>query len=669
MVLVAVIELVITPGQAERTFRVEVLRSPAGEASAVVDLDVEALLARQEQLEQAVLASSVASRAILPQTERPIREIGQTLFSALLGSADVAGLYRASVALAAERGQGLRVVLRVDNPALATLPWEAMYDGTAGAYVCRRDQLVRYIPVALAAPPLTVQPPLRILGIVSSPRGFAPLDVEREQEKLARALARPLSEGLVDVRWAPEATWATLQDLLLGGEWHAVHFIGHGDFDIERDEGVLALTRDDGRADLVEAGRLVDLLHEARPMPRLVVLNSCSGAAAGVNDLFAGTAAALVRGGVSAVAAMQYPISDAAAVAFARGFYTAIAYGRGVDDATSSGRVAILGTRAHSLEWVTPVMYLRGRDSRLFIMPTPSPGHTAATPRTTVTPEGGDRAPLPGRAQPVGWTWERYRAELKIPPERVEVGQRLIEAIVAALGDRHLPWDVVMRKGYIAIQRSGGYNVVVVDLWGNRVPRLAGKVPAEPASLGLASPYPHLPEVWTPAEREWGWTIAPGTPLPDVGLLIDLVRPFQPAGGPMTTTSGGGIAATGDHDPNASNRHVTEAAHPAAEASHAPAEPELAPGRSGVLDDDLAADLHGTESLERRLAVMRRFNVDPSEGLDREEASQAFTENGYNPRSFGGWVRRGWIARDGDRRYLTDKGRQWIVEQENRPAT
>jgi hypothetical protein len=90
-VLVAVIELAITPGQDAGTFRVEVLRSPAGEASVLVALDVEALLARREQLEQAVLASSVASRAILPQTERPVREIGQALFSALLGSGDVAG--------------------------------------------------------------------------------------------------------------------------------------------------------------------------------------------------------------------------------------------------------------------------------------------------------------------------------------------------------------------------------------------------------------------------------------------------------------------------------------------------------------------------------------------------------------------------------------------------
>ena len=165
------------------------------------------------------------------------------------------------------------------------------------------------------------------------PAGCPPLDVEKEQDQLARALARPASQGLAEVHWAPSATWADLQDLLLDGEWHVLHFIGHGDFDPGRDEGVLALVREDGRADLVAAHRLVDLLRQARPMPRLVVLNSCSGAAAGVSDLFSGTAAALVRGGVSAVAAMQYEISDPAAVAFARGFYAAIARGRGVDDA------------------------------------------------------------------------------------------------------------------------------------------------------------------------------------------------------------------------------------------------------------------------------------------------------------------------------------------------
>ena len=208
--------------------------------------------------------------------------------------------------------------------------------------------------------------------MVSSPRGLPALDVEKEQEQLARALVRPVSQGLAEMHWAPSATWAELQDLLLDGEWHVLHFIGHGDFDPGRDEGVLALVREDGRADLVAAHRLTDLLRQARPMPRLVVLNSCSGAAAGVSDLFSGTATALVRGGVSAVVAMQYEISDPAAVAFARGFYAAIARGRSVDDAVSSGRVAILGTGDRTLEWVTPVLYLRGHDTRLFTLPTPA---------------------------------------------------------------------------------------------------------------------------------------------------------------------------------------------------------------------------------------------------------------------------------------------------------
>jgi WD40 repeat protein len=370
---VSVLEVAIGPGRASGTVVVRVLSSPVGEASAATELEADVLLARRAELEQVVLASSVASRRVLSEAERSVREVGQVLFAALLGAGEVAGRYRAAAAVAAERGQELRVVLRIDDPALAGLPWEAMYDEAAGGYVCRRDLLVRHVPVASAAAPLLVDPPLRILGIVSSPRGLAPLDVGKEQGLLEGALSRLASVGLAEVMWAPTAEWADLQDELLGGSWHAVHFIGHGDFDPDRDEGVLALTGADGRADLVEASRLVDLLRQARPMPRLVVLNSCSGAATGITDLFSGTAAALVRGGVSAVAAMQYEISDPAAVAFARGFYSAIAHGRGVDDAVSSGRVAIVGLSGRTLEWVTPVLYLRGHDSHLFTLPTQPP--------------------------------------------------------------------------------------------------------------------------------------------------------------------------------------------------------------------------------------------------------------------------------------------------------
>jgi hypothetical protein len=356
------IEVSIGPGPAG--CRVDVVRSPAGEASAAVTLDAEALLARRKELQQAILASSVPTRRLLDENEQSIREVGQALFRALLGTGEVAGRYRA-----AERDEDLRLVLRIDDPVLAGLPWESMYDDGIGTYVCRCHQLVRHVGVPAAAAPLAVSPPLRILGIVSSPRGLHPLDVEKEKENLTRALA---GNNTVQLTWAPSATWAALHDLLLSGTWHVVHFIGHGAFDPDRDEGVLALTGEDGRKDLIEASRLIDLLRQAHPVPRLVVLNSCSGAESGITDLFSGTAAALVRGGVTAVAAMQYEITDPAAIAFARGFYGAITRGRGVDEAISSGRVAILGLSGKTLEWVTPVLYLRGDDSRLFTVPTPT---------------------------------------------------------------------------------------------------------------------------------------------------------------------------------------------------------------------------------------------------------------------------------------------------------
>jgi len=150
--------------------------------------------------------------------------------------------------------------------AAAGLPWEAMYDPATGGYVCRQYQLVRHVPVAAVPPPLAVHLPLRILGMVSAPRGLVALDSSQEREQLTRALAGLAEQGLAELTWAPSATWDELHEMLLVGPWHVLHFIGHGDFDPDRDEGVLALTREDGRADLVEASRLASLLRPpARP--------------------------------------------------------------------------------------------------------------------------------------------------------------------------------------------------------------------------------------------------------------------------------------------------------------------------------------------------------------------------------------------------------------------
>ena len=362
----AVLELEIGPGPDPDSFLVRVLRSlGGGEPTATIQLDVDDLAARRPLLEASVLASAVPSRRVLPATEAALRDVGERLFESIF-SGDVGATYRTSRAIAAERGTGLQISLRLTAPQLAALPWESLFDPLADVYLCRKEPLVRHVSAPYSPPSLELEPPLRILALGASPRGLPLLDVSAERARLEEALRSHLDRGLIELEWLEEASWDGIHSKLLEQEWHVLHFIGHGTYDLASDEGMLAFVGPDGRPDLVPANALADLLDEAEPTPRLVVLNSCQSGATGGSDEFSGTAAALAHSGIHAVAAMQFSISDAAAIAFARGFYTALAHGRDVDEAVRSGRIGILGTGRGTLEWVTPVLYLRGDDTRLF---------------------------------------------------------------------------------------------------------------------------------------------------------------------------------------------------------------------------------------------------------------------------------------------------------------
>lgn len=385
------------------------MRSLAGASRAITELDVETLLEQYDDVRLAVL-SSAAGGCAQPDGDRALRDVGRKLFAASLGAGELAGGYQASAALAAAAGQRLLITLRVDDPALARLPWEAMYDDAASRYVCRRDQLVRNVEVAAATVPLEIELPLRILAVVSTPSGPDELDTGEEKRQLMDALSPLIAEQRAELVWAPSAAWPVLQETLLDGPWHVLHFIGHGRFGADTGQGELALTRPNGGVDWIEASRLVDLLRQAHPMPQLVVLNSCSGATTGATNLFSSTASALIRGDVNAVAAMQFEFSDQAAPMFARGFYAALARGRGVDEAVTSGRVAIMSLSGRTLEWVTPVLYTRGLDHHLFSIPAPGgsepgrgaqPRDTTAVPRAVLRHPAGVRCLAFSRSQPL----------------------------------------------------------------------------------------------------------------------------------------------------------------------------------------------------------------------------------------------------------------------------
>jgi tetratricopeptide (TPR) repeat protein len=357
------LEIEIAPGEEPGSYQVQV-DSPAGTAVGTMQLDAPSILGRRRELAASVLASAVTSRSGFTTLEEPVRDVGHALFEALF-SGRVYGRYTASLQEAARRGEPLRLVLRLRAPGLSGVPWETLFDPESGEYICQREPVVRYVEAAQPTAPLTAIGPLRILGMVAAPRDLPSLDTAEERRRLDAALRELVAQGLVEIEWVESGNWGALQEKLMAGPWHVLHVIGHGG--VSAEGGVLALEDETtGKAVHVSAGRFARLLHACRPVPRLVVLNSCSSGEAAADDVLSSTAAALVHSGISATVAMQFAVTDPAALAFSRGFYQALAHNIPVDEAVRLGRIAIDGTSEQTLEWVTPVLYLRTDDTRLF---------------------------------------------------------------------------------------------------------------------------------------------------------------------------------------------------------------------------------------------------------------------------------------------------------------
>ena len=73
--------------------------------------------------------------------------------------------------------------------------------------------------------------------------------------------------------------------------------------------------------------------------------------------MFSSPGAALVRSGIPAVVAMQFPISDQAAIEFSRRFYASLAGGLSIERALTNARVAMYDER--NFEWGIPVLFTR----------------------------------------------------------------------------------------------------------------------------------------------------------------------------------------------------------------------------------------------------------------------------------------------------------------------
>ena len=289
-----------------------------------------------------------------------IQDFGGKLFEAVFAG-DIEHLFRSSLDTAFNAGKGLRVRLRLpEDSELHMRPWEFLFDTESRQFLAVREHtpLVRYLPVAKPIAPITVEGPLRVLVALSSPTDHPRLDIAREWEILCNALEPSISAGHLELRRVPgRCTFDNLRDSLRHFGAHIFHFVGHGI------PGALVLEQESGKGLEMEATHL-RAVFPSGALPRLVVLNACSGAI--TQDVpFSGLAQGFLRQGVPAVVAMQASITDDAALIFTRYFYRDLVEIGAVDASLTEARLRMQGN-GHPIEWGTPVLYMRALNGQLF---------------------------------------------------------------------------------------------------------------------------------------------------------------------------------------------------------------------------------------------------------------------------------------------------------------
>ncbi len=357
---------------AEAGYQVTAQAPDSGLAQTLLDMDLLQAEAFQAKLRQVREEPFTTQQALF-------QEIGETLFRALFRE-DVYHLFFAlyTQRVQAEEEVSLRLRLHIDARALAVaqLPWEFLYHQDVFLATQIRTLVTRQLLDLEYGPmePLEVKGRPRVLIVIPQ---VANLDVSREEKAITQALetARIPYEVLKG-----RVTRQRLDEALAQKPYAMLHFIGHGA--VEEDEqgqvrGRLRLNGPEdgpeGDEDWISEVELQSLLGNHQHL-KLVTLNGCEVgevAARTHGQGFFGVVPALLRAGVPAVVAMQYPIRDDVAILFAETFYRRLVSSRWaghVDIAVTLARNACLLAFPDDRGFATPVLYLRAPDGVIFKM-------------------------------------------------------------------------------------------------------------------------------------------------------------------------------------------------------------------------------------------------------------------------------------------------------------
>lgn len=310
------------------------------------------------------------------------RTAGESLFRWLVNDS-LASHLRVAWDRATQVGRGLRLRLSIDAPEIAALPWELLYDPERDCFFATGTgtPIVRYLDQTVYFGGLATQEvslPLHLLLITPN---TPDLNLAHERAMIEEAVA-PLGDAIRLHILDGVVTSTRLSDILLAGQFSMAHFSGHGGFSEGR--GLIALNGPNGELEWLDDRALAALLSNHTSL-RLAVLNACSSGQADERRAFRGLAMQLVRQGIPAAVAMQYPLTDEAAITFAREFYRQLCAGEnaGLADVATAHARNILSVRYPcDRSFAAPVLYTHAADGVIFTLP--------QTGASEASPELGD---------------------------------------------------------------------------------------------------------------------------------------------------------------------------------------------------------------------------------------------------------------------------------------
>jgi len=267
----------------------------------------------------------------------------------------------------------VRLSIFSNSQELQSLPWEYMQypNQPAGPWLIR--SVVRIIPTVESklSKPLKMgdlKRKLRILFAYADPVDQDPVSWPSVKDAVERAFLARIPANNYEMT-VIDANPKDLVETLQANDYDIFHFSGHGMVDPNGVGQLMLMDRTSQKSIPYSAERLSMTLRNRGI--RLVILSACSTASGNFEDKFDVIAKALIKSGVSAVVANQFPVPDSTVATFIKPLYDELLKSGDIDRAVNEARFllasdpALTQGTAASLEWGIPTLYRHIAGSRI----------------------------------------------------------------------------------------------------------------------------------------------------------------------------------------------------------------------------------------------------------------------------------------------------------------